>query len=216
LCCFRTINLLSAEEGIPMNVAVYFRVSTTDQNVNLQRDAVTTLCARHSDWVVTEYVDTGVSGTKDSRPALNKLMADCRRGKIDKVAVWKFDRFARSVSHLLKALEEFQALGVDFVSVTEAIDTSSAMGKLVFTILGAVAELERSLIVERVRAGQRAAKARGKHIGRPSTVTQAEASTIASMRRSGASERKIAALLGLSNGTVHRVCASQFTPMPAA
>src|SRR5882762_4067898 len=170
-----------------MNVATYYRVSTTDQNVNLQRDAVTTLCARHGDWTLTEYVDAGVSGTKDSRPALNRLMADCRRGKIDSVIVWRFDRFARSVSHLLRALEEFRALGVDFVSVTESVDTSTPMGKMVFTVLGAVAELERSLIVERVRAGQRAAKARGKHIGRRSTVTHEQTARIASLRREGAS-----------------------------
>jgi DNA invertase Pin-like site-specific DNA recombinase len=191
-----------------MNVATYYRVSTTDQNVNLQRDAVTALCARHSDWTVTEYVDSGVSGTKDSRPALNKLMADCRRGKIDRVIVWRFDRFARSVSHLLRALEEFRSLNVDFVSLTEAIDTSTAMGRMVFTILGAVAELERSLIVERVRAGQRAAKARGKHIGRRSTLTTEIAARIASLRQGGSSERSIASQLGLSNGTVHRVCAA--------
>ena len=194
-----------------MNVATYYRVSTTDQSVDLQRDAVTTLCVRHSDWTVAEYVDTGVSGTKDSRPALNKLMADCRRGKIDRVIVWRFDRFARSVSHLLRALEEFRSLNVDFVSLTEAIDTSTAMGRMVFTILGAVAELERSLIVERVRAGQRAAKARGKHIGRRSTITDEITSRIASLRKGGASERSIASQLGLSNGTVHRVCAASIT-----
>jgi DNA invertase Pin-like site-specific DNA recombinase len=188
-----------------MNVATYYRVSTTEQNVDLQRDAITTLCARHSDWKVTEYVDSGVSGTKDSRPALNKLMGDCRRGRIDRVIVWRFDRFARSVSHLLRALEEFKALNIDFVSVTESIDTSTPMGKMVFTVLSAVAELELSLIVERVRAGQRAAKARGKHIGRPSTITEEKASRIASMRQQGASERQIASLLGLSNTTVHRV-----------
>ena len=191
-----------------MNVATYYRVSTTEQNVNLQRDAVTALCARHSDWTVTEYVDSGVSGTKDSRPALNKLMADCRRGKIDRVIVWRFDRFARSVSHLLRALEEFRTLNVDFVSLTEAIDTSTAMGRMVFTILGAVAELERSLIIERVRAGQRAAKARGKHIGRRSTLTTEIAARIASLRQGGSSERSIASQLGLSNGTVHRACAA--------
>jgi len=120
----------------------------------------------HKDWHIIEYLDSGVSGTKDQRPALNQLMADARRGKVDRVIVWRFDRFARSVSHLLRALEEFRPLNVDFVSVTEAIDTSTPMGKMVFTVLAAVAELERSLIVERVRAGQRAAKARGKRIGR--------------------------------------------------
>lgn len=191
-----------------MNTACYFRVSTTEQNVNLQRDAARILCSRHSDWVVTEYVDNGESGTKTSRPALDKLMADCRRGKIDRVIVWRFDRFARSVSHLLRALEEFQTLHVDFISLTEAVDTSSAMGRMVFTILGAVAELERALIVERVRAGQRAAKARGKHIGRRSTITAEITAKIASLRQDGVSERNIASQLGLSNGTVHRVCAS--------
>jgi DNA invertase Pin-like site-specific DNA recombinase len=148
-------------------VACYMRVSTSDQNVNSQRDALKTLCDRHPTWVTTEYVDSGVSGTKSSRPALDRLIADCRRMAIDRVVVFKFDRFARSVAHLLRALEEFDSLGIDFISVTEAIDTSTSMGKMVFTILGAVAELERSLIVERVRAGQKAAKARGKHIGRP-------------------------------------------------
>jgi DNA invertase Pin-like site-specific DNA recombinase len=191
-----------------MNVATYYRVSTAEQKINLQHDAVTALCARHSDWTVTEYVDAGVSGTKDSRPALNRLMADCRRGKIDRIIVWRFDRFARSVSHLLRALEEFRSLNVDFVSVTEAIDTSTSMGRMVFTILGAVAELERALIVERVRAGQKAAKARGKHIGRPTSITQEQASRIASLRQGGSSERSIASQLGLSNGTVHRACAA--------
>src|SRR5258707_10484969 len=130
-----------------MNVGTYYRVSTTEQNVNLQRDAATALCDRHSDWTVTEYIDAGVSGTKDSRPALNRLMADCRRGKIDRVIVWRFDRFAPSVSHLLPALEGFRSLNRDFVTVTEAIDTSTAMGRMVVTILGAGAEPERSLIL---------------------------------------------------------------------
>jgi DNA invertase Pin-like site-specific DNA recombinase len=191
-----------------MNVATYYRVSTTEQNVNLQRDAVTALCARHSGWKLMEYIDEGFSGIKDSRPALNRLMADCRRGKVDRVVVWRFDRFARSVSHLLRALEEFRSLNIDFISVMEAIDTSTAMGRMVFTILGAVAELERSLIVQRVRAGQRSAKARGKHIGRPKSITQEQAARIASLRQGGASERSIASMLGLSNGSVHRVCAA--------
>lgn len=132
-------------------------------------------------------------------------MADCRRGKVDRVIVWRFDRFARSVSHLLRALEEFRALSVDFVSVTESVDTSTPMGKMVFTVLGAVAELERCLIVERVRAGQRAAKARGKRIGRANGYSQTQASTIASLRAGGASLRTIASQVGLPKSTVHRV-----------
>src|SRR5438067_11571109 len=97
----RTFNFV--DRRTMMNVGTYYRVSTTDQNVNLQRDAITTLCARNPEWNVIEYVDSGISGTKDSRPALNRLMADCRRGKIDRVIVWRFDRFARSVTHLLRA-----------------------------------------------------------------------------------------------------------------
>lgn len=192
-------------------VACYMRVSTSDQNVNLQRDALKTLCERHPDWVLTEYVDAGVSGAKSSRPALDRLMADCRRMAIDRVVVYKFDRFARSVSHLLRALEEFNALGVDFVSVSEAIDTSTSIGKLCFTIIGACAELERSLIVERVRAGQKAAKARGKHIGRPSPLTPIVVARIASMRSDGASIRAIASALSISVGTVHHVVSSHQT-----
>ena len=159
----------------------------------------------HKDWHIIEYLDSGVSGTKDQRPALNQLMADARRGKVDRVIVWRFDRFARSVSHLLRALEEFRPLNVDFVSVTEAIDTSTPMGKMVFTVLAAVAELERSLIVERVRAGQRAAKARGKRIGRANSFSAEQASTITSLRADGASLRTIASQVGLPKSTVHRV-----------
>ena len=189
-------------------VGLYMRVSTTDQNIDLQRDALKTLCERHPNWQITEYIDHGISGAKSSRPALDRLMGDCRRMVIDRVCVYKFDRFARSVSHLLRALEEFESLGVEFTSLSEAIDTSTSMGKLVFTIVSAVAELERSLIVDRVRAGQKAARARGKHIGRPSPLTPIVTARIASMRSEGASIRAIASQLGLAVGTVHRVITS--------
>ena len=112
-------------------------------------------------------LDEGISGAKDRRPALDRLMADAHKRKFDAVVVWKFDRFARSVSHLLRALENFQALGIAFVSLSESLDTSTPAGKMVFTVLGAVAELERSLIGERVRAGLRNAKAKGVILGRP-------------------------------------------------
>jgi DNA invertase Pin-like site-specific DNA recombinase len=112
--------------------------------------------------VAGEYIDAGVSGSKDSRPELNRLMGDAHKRRFDGVCVWRFDRFARSVSHLLRALETFKALGIDFVSYSEQMDTSTPAGKMVFTVLGAVAELERSLIVERVRAGLRNARAKGK------------------------------------------------------
>jgi DNA invertase Pin-like site-specific DNA recombinase len=117
--------------------------------------------------IAGEYVDTGISGAKDSRPELNRLMADAHQRRFDVVVVWKFDRFARSVAHLLRALETFKALGVEFISYSGQIDTTTPTGKMIFTVLGAVAELERSLIAERVRAGLRNARAKGRRLGRP-------------------------------------------------
>jgi DNA invertase Pin-like site-specific DNA recombinase len=124
-------------------------------------------CDRRGWTVAGEYVDVGISGTKEKRPELDRLLGDAHRRRFDAVVVWKFDRFARSVSHLLRALEMFQSLGIEFVSLSEQLDTSTPTGKMVFTVLGAVAELERSLIVERVRAGMRNARVKGKRIGRP-------------------------------------------------
>ena len=129
-------------------------------------------------------------------------MADAHRRKFDAIVVWKFDRFARSVSHLLRALETFQALGIEFVSLTEGVDTSTPAGKMVFTVLGAVAELERSLICERVRAGLRNAKAKGKRLGRPRKVL--DVAQIASLHAKGRSWRKIARVMGCSAKTCRR------------
>src|SRR5437868_5192680 len=129
---------------------------------------------KHRGWrVISEYVDVGISGTKDSRPELNRLMADAHKRRFDVVCVWKFDRFARSVSHLLRALETFKALGIEFCSFSEQMDTSTPAGKMVFTVLGAVAELERSQIVQRVKAGLRNARAKGKRLGRPKRAVDA-------------------------------------------
>jgi DNA invertase Pin-like site-specific DNA recombinase len=129
-------------------------------------------------------------------------MADAHRRRFDAVVVWKFDRFARSVSHLLRALETFRAQGIEFVSFSEQLDTSTPAGKMVFTVLGAVAELERGLIVERVRAGLRNAKAKGKSLGRPKTLV--DVSEVASLRAQGRSWRKIARRLGISARTARR------------
>ena len=164
-------------------------------------------CQRR-DWdIVGQYVDVGVSGAKDSRPELNRLMTHAHRRRFDAVVVWKFDRFARSVSHLLRALETFRSLGIGFISLSEQIDTSTPTGKMVFTILGAVAELERSLIVERVKAGMRNARAKGKRIGRPpKTYLSPETRLIiaeAYLRGEG-SLRQLARKFGSSVGTVQR------------
>jgi len=148
-------------------------------------------------------VDIGISGTKEKRPELDRLMADAHRRRFDAVVVWKFDRFARSVSHLLRALETFRAQGIEFVSFSEQLDTSTPAGKMVFTVLGAVAELERGLIVERVKAGLRNAKAKGKQLGRPKKIL--DTNRIAALRANGFGWKRIAADLGVGVGTIYRV-----------
>src|SRR5712691_7223338 len=135
-----------------MRVALYARVSTINgqQDPEMQLRELRAYCTRRGWEISSEYVDR-ISGAKDKRPALDRLMADAHQRRFDAVVVWRFDRFARSVSHLLRALETFGALGVEFVSLREQVDTSTPVGKMMFTVLGAVAELERSLIVERVK-----------------------------------------------------------------
>src|SRR6266853_4578362 len=168
-----------------MRVAIYARVSTANngQEPTMQTRELREYAERRGWDLAGEYVDIGISGTKEKRPQLDLLLAEAHRRRFDAVVVWKFDRFARSVSHLLRALETFQALGIDFVSLSESLDTSTPTGKMVFTVLGAVAELERSLIVERVKAGLRNAKAKGKRLGRPSK--NLDTSAIAGLRAQG-------------------------------
>jgi DNA invertase Pin-like site-specific DNA recombinase len=149
-----------------------------------------------------EYVDVGISGSKERRPELDRLMADAHRRRFEVVAVWRFDRFARSVSHLLRALETFRALGVEFVSFSEQLDTATP-GKMVFTVLGAVAELERGLIVERAKAGLRNARAKGKRLGRPRVIV--DTLRIARLRASGCSWRTIARQVGFSARSARRI-----------
>jgi DNA invertase Pin-like site-specific DNA recombinase len=190
-------------------VAIYARVSTVNhgQDVSMQTRELQQFAGAR-DWnVAGEYIDAGVSGAKDSRPELNRLMADAHKRRFDVVCVWRFDRFARSVSHLLRALETFKALGIDFVSYSEQMDTSTPAGKMVFTVLGAVAELERSLIVERVRAGLRNARAKGKTLGRPRVGV--DAARIARLRAQGRSIREIADELGYSRSLVHKTLANR-------
>jgi DNA invertase Pin-like site-specific DNA recombinase len=150
--------------------AIYARVSTADQKPDLQYDGLRGYAARAGLDITEDYCDVAVSGRREGRPKLNALMTAARNHEIDCVLVWKFDRFARSTRHLLTALEEFDHLGVRFISVQDQIDTDSPMGRAMFTIIGAMAELESSLISERVTAGMKAAEARGKHLGRPPTA----------------------------------------------
>ena len=152
-----------------MRTALYLRVSTAQQKPDLQRDALYSYAARTDVAIIAEYTDVGVSGRHAGRPQLQALMRAARTREFACVLVWKFDRFARSVTHLLQALEEFHHLGIRFVSLQDHLDTQRPMGKAMFTIIGAMAELEAALIAERVKAGMAAAKARGKRYGRPTT-----------------------------------------------
>ncbi len=151
-------------------------------------------------FVIFRDIDAGVSGTLDSRPQLNQLMADARKRRLDAVVVWRWDRFARSTRHLLSALQEFRDLKIQFISFQEDIDTGSPIGKVLFTLIAAMAELERNLIVERVCAGIRSARERGKHLGRPRRNVDSE--RIEELRASGLSLREIAAKLNVGYGTV--------------
>lgn len=150
-----------------------------------------------------EYIDAGISGAKDSRPELNRLMADAKRRKFDVVLVWKLDRFGRSLRHLVNALAEFESLGITFVSLSDNLDLSTASGRLMFNIIGAMAEFERALIQERVRAGIRNARAKGKQIGRP--PKSVDLAAVATLRGQGASWRAISTRLGVAVATLHRV-----------
>jgi DNA invertase Pin-like site-specific DNA recombinase len=191
-----------------VRVALYARVSTAHngQDPELQLRELREYVIRRGWQLAGEFVDIGISGTRERRPELDRLMTEAHRRRIDGIVCWRFDRFARSVSHLLRALETFQSLGIHFVSLSESIDTATPAGKLVFTVLGAVAELERSLIVERVRAGMRNAKARGKRIGRPSkTYLSPEAKrSICEAHHAGVSIRLLAKQFSTSLGTVQR------------
>jgi DNA invertase Pin-like site-specific DNA recombinase len=198
----------AASRSRAIRTAIYARVSTVNngQDPSMQTRELCEYAERRGWESVGEYVDTGISGTKDSRPQLNRLMADAHRRRFDVVVVWRFDRFARSVSHLLRALETFKALGIEFVSLSEQMDTSTPTGKMVFTVLAAVAELERSLIAERVKAGLRNARAKGKRLGRPRGIV--DASRIAALRAQGRSWREISEETGVSKGSAQRAFCS--------
>ncbi len=181
--------------------AIYARVSTSDQKCDLQLTELRAYAER-SGWTVTEYVDQGVSGTKRSRPALDRLMQDARLKKFAVVLVWKLDRFGRSLQQLVDNVQDLDRFGIRFIAVTQAIDTDqrSPMGKFLMHLFAAFAEFERDLIVERVKAGVAEAKRQGKHCGRPARVFRRD--VVAQMRSQGHSWRDIAFQLKLPVSTL--------------
>jgi DNA invertase Pin-like site-specific DNA recombinase len=186
--------------------AIYARVSThRGQNPEVQLEEVRAYCRRRGWEMVGEYVDEGISGSKEHRPALDRLLADCRRRRVDTVVVYRYDRFARSLRQLVNALDEFHALGIDFVSLHEGVDTSTPNGRLVFGIFASIAEFERELIRDRVRSGLALAKSQGRKLGRPRVVV--DAARVAFLRAQGHSWAAISAELGVGKGTAQRACA---------
>jgi len=191
--------------------ALYLRVSSNGQDTGPQETALREYVSRRN-WIVHGiYKDLAVSGTKSSRPAFDQLLQDCRRRKFDVLLVWKFDRFARSLKTLLSGLELCRAFGIDFVSVTEAVDTSLSHGSMVFQILGCMAEFERSLIAERVKAGLEHARKNGRILGRP-PLRKLTKKEIALLRADRAQRklpfRTLAEKFGVSVWTAHQLCSS--------
>jgi DNA invertase Pin-like site-specific DNA recombinase len=185
-----------------MRAAIYARVSTAHggQNPEMQLRELREYCQRRGWDVAGEYVDVGISGSKERRPHLDRLLADCRRRLVGAVIVYRYDRFARSLRQLVNALCEFDALGIQFVSLHEGVDTSTPNGRLVFGIFASIAEFERELIRDRVRSGIAAARAKGKKLGRPKL--EVENLQIVSLRAEGLTLREIARKLGCSTGKV--------------
>ncbi len=191
-----------------MKAAIYARVSTLNgQDPAMQVRELEEYCQRRGWRAVRAYIDAGVSGTREKRPGLDKLMSDAKQRKFDAVLVWKLDRWGRSLRHFVNSLAELEALGIVFVSLKDNLDLSTPSGRLMFQIIGAMAEFERSLIVERVRSGLRNARAKGVRIGRPKVVV--DSARIATLRCSGATWATICqGELGVSKGTAQRALSS--------
>lgn len=187
-----------------IRAAIYARVSTQDQNCEMQTRELNEYAARRGFQVCGEYVDTGWSGKLASRPELNRLMADARQRRFDAVIVWKLDRWGRSLVHSVQSIQELASIGIRFIAITQNIDTdeSNPMSRFMLQIFAAFSELEREMIRERVTAGVRNAKRKGVQLGRRRVVF--DRSKAIDMHLAGTSIREIAAALGVGVGTIHR------------
>jgi putative DNA-invertase from lambdoid prophage Rac len=183
-------------------VAIYARVSTNDQNVDLQLTELREYAARRGWAVFSEYCDVGVSGAKASRPQLNRMIQDARRRRFDAIVVWKLDRLGRSLKHLVTTIEDLAAYGVSFIAPRDNLDLSTPTGRLMMHVIGAMAEFERDLIKERVSAGVAAARKRGVRLGRPHTSVSAD--KVKALRDTGMPWRQVAKKLKVGTGTAVR------------
>jgi DNA invertase Pin-like site-specific DNA recombinase len=191
-----------------VKVAIYSRCSTADQNVNLQLDELRDYCKRRQWDIFAEYTDEGISGSKESRPALNRMLADAKRRRFDCVLVYRYDRAARSLRQLVNLLGEFESLGIAFVSLHEGVDTTTPSGRLVFGIFASIAEFERQLIIARTRSGIEAARRRGRILGRPRQSAAVDLGMVKTLRQSGMSWDKIALQTRISRATLQRAVKS--------
>ena len=183
-----------------LRAGLYARVSTRHgQDVNLQLDDLQRVADQRG-WESVEYVDEGISGSKDSRPALDRMLTDARAGKLDIIAVWRFDRYGRSLQHLVRSLAEFDSLGIEFLSITESIDTGSPMGRVVFNIMGSLAQFEVELTRERIAAGMAKARRDGKQIGRPKKKLDMD--RVLRLQKSGMPMCEIARFLDVPRSTI--------------
>jgi DNA invertase Pin-like site-specific DNA recombinase len=202
-----------SSSGPCIRVRLYCRVSTNtgQQSPEMQIRELREYAERRGWMIADEYTDQGVSGAKESRPALNRLMVDAHRRRFDAVLVWKLDRFGRSLRHLVNALAEFEALGIAFVSLRDNLDLSTPSGRLMFQTIGAIAEFERTLIAERVRAGMRNARAKGRKIGRPPRTylpLDMRSAIAEAYERKEGSLRQLAARFETSVGSIQRCIAA--------
>jgi DNA invertase Pin-like site-specific DNA recombinase len=189
---------------------LYMRVSTIDQHPETQLHDLRQMAAQRGYQIEREYTDV-ISGAKSKRPGLDQLLADARKHRFDVALVWAFDRMARSVRHFLEVLDEFNHLGIEFISFRENIDTGGPLGRAMVVIVGAIAELERNLIVERVRAGMRRARLEGRHIGR--RPLEIDRTGVLRDRASGMSLAEVAKAHRVSRATIHRVLREQVQPV---
>jgi DNA invertase Pin-like site-specific DNA recombinase len=184
-------------------VAVYARVSTDKQKVDMQLQELNDFIKRSGWRLYKQYVDHGYTGANTQRPDFSKMMIDARQRKFDILVVWKLDRLSRSLKDLINTLDELGHLGIDFISYDNHLDTSTPTGKLVFQIIGAVAEFEKDIIRERVKAGLQNAKSKGKQLGRP-TIPEYVLDQAKELRKQGLSFRNIENKLGLGDGTIRK------------